>query len=303
MKAFVAVFLVLVFVSACAAPRAAPTAPRPTAAPGALPTKAPAPTSAPKPTAASTSASSATKPAATLSARTPVGSPQPTRAGIAVKDLKQEKQPDGSLRVTANVSVENLGLGQMEVAAPDTMLFDESRSIRLRISPAQQLTALPTSVAPAKTPDLPSFTYRFGGNIDLYPVMFAELRALGFSVDQKGAIRRIVETSKPVEWVWIVKPLAAGRQELSVELSIPTSVGGVASEMTTNVLQNLPLVIQVAAPTPVVIPVATPTTPTLTDRIMDSLIGEFGAVVAAVIGVIGTLIAGILKLRSRKTGL
>ena len=36
---------------------------------------------------------------------------------------------------------------------------------------------------------------------------------------------------------------------------------------------------------------------------MDSLIGEFGAVVAAVIGVIGTLIAGILKLRSRKTGL
>lgn len=290
MKAFVAVFLVLVCASACAAPTAAPTS-----APAAQPTKAPAPTSAPKPTAA----------ALARTATAPAGSPQPTRAGITLKGIEQKKGADGNVNTTANVATENLGIAQMELASPDTMPLDETRSIRLRISPAQQLVALPTIAAPAKTPDLPSFTWRFTGNTQLYTVMFAELRSLSFSMDQKGPIRRTIEVTKPVEWVWLVKPLAPGRQELALELSIPTTNNGVNSEMTTNVLQNLPVVIQVSAPpTPqvVVTPPSPKPTPSLMDRLGDSLIGEFGAVIAAVIGVLGTIIGGILKFRSRKTG-
>jgi hypothetical protein len=280
MQKIFAAFLVLIFAIACAPPRAAP---QPTTVPAAVPTRAPA----------ATSASSA------RTATAPPGSPQPTRAGIAVKDVTQKKNPDGTTNTSANVTAENLGIGQIELASPDAMLFDETRSIRLRLSPAQQLVALPTISAPAKTPDLPSFTYRFGGNVQLYPVMFAELRALNFTMDQKGALRRNLESNKAVEWVWVIKPLAAGRQELALELAIPTIVNGAASEMTTNVIQNLPIVIQVAAPpTPQVI--ATQPAPSLADRLWDSMIGEFGAMVIAAVGALGTFIGWLFKRRAKK---
>ncbi|MBI5651327.1 MAG: hypothetical protein HZC40_12940 [Chloroflexi bacterium] len=279
MQKIFARFLVLIFAAACAAPRAAP---KPTAAPAAAPTSARA---TPAPSARTATA--------------PPGSPQPTRAGITVKDVTQKKNPDGTTNTSANVATENLGIGQIELAAPDTMLFDETRSIRLRLSPAQQLVALPTISAPAKTPDLPNFTYRFGGNVQLYPVMFAELRALNFTMDQKGALRRNLEANKPVEWVWVIKPLSAGRQELTLELAIPTVANGIASEMTTNVLQNLPIVIQVAAPpTPQVI--ATQPAPSLADRLWDSLIGEFGALIVAAVGAVGTFIGWLIKSRAKK---
>lgn len=289
--------LLLIFISGCAGT----TQVNPTQAPAAVasPTAVPAATKAPASSSAASSSSalkptSPPAPTATVKAATP----KPTDVGIAVLNVKQEKQADGSIRTSANLSTQdNLGLGQIDLAYPDTMKLGDSTSIRLRLSPAQQLAALTPVAAPGKTPDLPSVVYKIGGNIQLYPIMYAQLRAVAFDIDQKQAMGRIVESSKSVEWIWAIKPTVAGRHDLVVELSIPIILNGVASELSTHVLQDLALTILVNAPTP---PTAVPTPP-LSERLIDSVVGNTGAIIAALIGVIGTLIGGILALR-RKSG-
>ncbi len=223
----------------------------------------------------------------------PAATPAATPAGIAVLNITEQKMPDGSIRTTANVAApDNLGLGQMELAYPETMSLGDSATVALKLSPAAQLVSLTPVAAPGKTPDVPAFVYKFSGNVQLYPLMDAELRALGFEIDQRGPIRRIVESSKPVEWRWLVRPLAAGKQELVVELSIPVIVNGVTSELSTHVLQDLRLTIQVnalAATAPSPPPAATPAK-SLVERVTDSMVDNAGALTAALIGVCGTLL-------------
>jgi hypothetical protein len=288
MKNSIVLICLAIFLVACAAP--APTAKPPTAAPVAAPTPAASkPTSAPAPT--KTPIGPTVKPAAAV----------PTSQAMAVQNVKQAKQPDGSILTTANITApENLGIGQTELAAPDAMMLGETRTIRLRLSPAPQLVALTPVAAPGKTPDLPNFVYRFSGNVQLYPMMFAELRALTFDMDQKGPVRRIVESNKPVEWAWVVRPLAAGRQELTVELAIPMIVNDVNTEMSTHVLQDLTVAIQVAVPPAVSVPTPTPTSKSITDRIGDSMVEHSGALLASIIGVVGAIIGGIFALLRRK---
>jgi hypothetical protein len=307
MKHVIALILLTIFLAACAAPARAPA---PTAA---LPTKAPAaPTSALPPPSAVSKGTEAPKPTAVPTkasepTRAPVGPagkptvPTPTPQPIALQNIKKDKQPDGSVLTTASiVAPENLGVGQMELASPDVMMLNETRTIRLRLSPAQQLGSLTQDAAPGKTPDIPLFVYHFSGNVQLYPLMFAELRALTFDVDQKGPVRRIVESNKPVEWAWVVHSLVAGRQELTVELSIPMIVNGVNTEMNTHVLQDLTVAIQVAAQPTLPAPIPTPSR-SIIERISDSMVENSGALLAAVIGVVGTLLGGIFALLRRKS--
>jgi len=256
-RPIISAILLAVFLSACAAP--APTPAPPTAPPVApLPTKAPAP-------------------------------PGPTRAPITVVDIQQSKQPDGSIKTTANVTAEdNLGIGQMEVASPDTMLMGETRTIRLRISPSTALASSTPVAAPGKTPDLPNFVYRFSGNVQLYPVMIAELRTLAFEVDKPGPIRRGITPNIPATWDWIIGPRSPGRQELAIEISIPAVVNGVDSELTT--LQDVPIAIVVQSPTPTPVSVAT--------RLGESITNNASAIVVALIGLIGTLIGILVKMKS-----
>jgi len=289
MKRFAAFILLAILVAACAPP-AAPRATAPVV--GAAPRATVPPTAAPKPTtapAATRAPDQTVKPGAP-----PSSSPQPTPGGIAVLNIAQEKLADGSVRTTASiVAPDNLGLGQMELAYPETLSLGESATVALKLSPAAQLVSLTPVAAPGKTPDVPAFVYKFSGNVQLYPLMYAELRALGVEIDQRGPIRRIVESSKPVEWRWVVRPLAIGRQELVLELSIPVIIGGVTSELSTHVLQDLRLTILVNAPlgatavTPA--PAATPAR-SLAQRVADSMIDNTGALAAAVIGICGTLL-------------
>ncbi|MCI0474875.1 MAG: hypothetical protein L0Y55_01390 [Anaerolineales bacterium] len=287
MRRFLFANLMLIALVACAAP--APTvAPKPTSAPAPMPTLAP--TKAPAAT-ATTAGKSPISPASKVTTA-------PTPQSIKLENVKRDKQADGNLLTSANVTApENLGLGQMELASPDAMLLSETRTIRLRLAPAQQLTSLTPVAAPGKTPDVPNFVYRFSGNVQLYPVMFAELRALTFDVDQKGPVRRIVETNKPVEWAWVVQPRVVGRQELTIELAIPMIVNGVNTEMSTHVLQDLTVAIQVAAQ-PIVL---TPTPRSAADRIGDSMIENSGALLAAFIGIFGTLLGGLFALLRRRS--
>ncbi|MEW5721016.1 MAG: hypothetical protein AB1817_20490, partial [Chloroflexota bacterium] len=147
MKRQIAILFWAIFLVACAAP--APT-PAPTARP---PTSAPAakPTAAPKPTTAPTRAAAAS---ATAPGKSPIGpasksSPALTPQGIKLQNVKRDKQADGNIVTSASVTApENLGVGQMELASPDAMLLSETRTIRLRLSPAPQLVSLTPVAAP-----------------------------------------------------------------------------------------------------------------------------------------------------------
>ncbi|CAG0942453.1 hypothetical protein ANRL1_00947 [Anaerolineae bacterium] len=249
------------------------------------------PTQAPHPTLPPSGPSAATIIAASTAVATKA---LPPNSGITVKDVQQVTKSDGTVSKTANVATQdNLGLGQLEMTYPDTMLLSDTRRIILRITPAQQLASLTPVAAPSKTPGTPTVVYFFSGNLQLYPVMIAQLRTLAFDVDLPGHVSRTLDGTKQVTWEWIVKPRLTGRHDLSVEISIPVVRGGVATEITTDVLQNVPLTIQVNAP-----PAPTPTTVPLATRIGDSLINNAGAIIVALIGLIGTVIGIWLKARS-----
>ncbi len=252
-----------------------------TACAAAVPTSAPTPVTVP------------TRPpsiAPTPSAMPP-GTAAPTRPAIKVADMQQSVQPDGTVNTKANVTAEGLGLGQIEVSSPEKMFLNETATVSLRLAGAQQIVATTPIAVPAKTPDLPGFVYRFTGNIQLYPVMFAELRALRFDTSPTGPQKRSIDaTSTTAVWHWLVSPKAAGRQDLSIELAIPAIVSGSASELSTNVLQNLPIFIQVQTPEPTPAP--------LTNRLLDSIVNNSGAIIVALIGLIGTLVGILVKLRS-----
>lgn len=272
MQKLVAIIVGLIFLSACA--------------PAATPTPQPSPTRV---------APTATRPAATATPARSPAAPKGATPSLSLQNVKKDRQADGSLLTSANVSApENLGLGQIELASPEKMLLTETRSVRLRLSPAQQLVSLTPVPAPGKTPDIPSFVYRFSGNVQLYPVMFAELRALAFEVDQKGPVRRILQANQPVEWVWVIRPLSAGRHELTIELSIPVIINGMTTEYSTQVLQDLTLNIQVSE-------LPAPTSRPVTERIGDSIIEHSGAIIAALIGVLSTLLGTLLAMRRART--
>jgi hypothetical protein len=253
------------------------------------PASAPAPTrTAPPPASSAASSSAPTRaPASPTSAN-----PSPTRSAIALANVKQTTQTDGTVRTTASVSVqENLGVGQMELASPDTMHIGEARTIRLKLSPAEQLTSLTPVPAPGKTPDLPPFTWRFSGNVQLYPIMIAELRALTFDIDRPGPQRRDVQANAPITWDWIINPRSVGQQELSIEISSPVVVNGADTQMSTSVLQNLPIIVQVQ-------PVAPTPAPSFTDRVGESIVNNSGAIIIALIGLLGTIIGILVKMNS-----
>ena len=233
------------------------------------------------------------RPLPTAVPSTPGIAKTPPPRAIVLLELAQTTQPDGNIRATAKVATGSLGIGQAELAYPETMLLGETRRVQLMVSSAPQLTALTPVPAPAKTPDLPKVAYQVSGNIQLYPLMFAELRALNFDIEPKGRQRRSVEANKTAEWIWVVSPRTIGRHELAIEVSIPAVVDGVDSELTTDVLQNLPVTIQVQAPI-----VPTPTPVPLTTRITDSIVNNAGAIIVALIGLVGTVIGLVIKAKS-----
>lgn len=258
MKNFFAILLFTIFLMGCAAPT-------PTAAPS---TPAPAPSTAP-------------------AGRTPAA---PTASGIAIQNSQTQKQTDGSLVTTARITAaENLGLGQIDLAFPETMNIGETRTVRLKLSPATQLAAMTPVAAPAKTPDLPAFVYKFGGNVDLYPLMIAELRALKFDVQPTGAQRRTVDPKKEAIWDWLISPTTPGKHDLSLELSIPAIINGVDSQLSTDVLKNLVFTVEVQA-----------LQPSLWSRILDSMVDHAGPLLVALIGLIGTIIGILVKIQSDK---
>jgi len=244
------------------------------------------------PTAAPSPKAPVSVPTSSAAQRTPTKA-LPAGSGIIVKNLQQKTQPDGTTNVTANVTTQdNLGLGQLDLAYSETMMLSDTQRIRLRVAPAQQLVSLTPVPQATGTPGTPSFVYKFSGNVQLYPVMIAQLRALAFEIDQPAPVRRAIDGTKENTWDWIVRPKFAGRQDLTIEIAIPVIRDGTTTEISTDVLQNVPLTIIVKSPES---PTATPVPPG--SRIIDSILDNSGAILVAFIGLIGTVIGIWLKAR------
>ncbi len=274
-------FLIGIVLSACMpAPTPAPTAmtPRPSIAPVAAPSLTPAPTSPP------------------VASRAPAGAP--TAAPIKVTNEQSKPQGDGTTTTATLSTSDGMGLGQIEFSRPDRMIVNETGTVVLRISPAQQLAAqTPISIKAPVTIAPPGATLVFGGNVQLLPTYIAELRALRFAIDKTGPVRRDIDkTTQTVEWKWLVSPQIVGKHDLTLEISIPITVNGVLSELSTDVLQTLTITIQVDAPPP---PTATPA-PSAWKQVGDSIIGNAGAIIVALIGLTGTVLGIVIKARLDK---
>ncbi len=245
---------------------------------------------------ANTEAKPTPAPAPTFRPPVSVATPAPTKSlppgsGIQVRNLQQTTQADGTTRVTASVNTQdNLGLAQIELAYSESMFATDTQRVRMRLTPSQQLVSLTPIPQPTTTPGATAFVYKFSGNVQFYPVMIAQLRALAFEIDQPSAIRRTMDNTKELVWDWIVRPKSAGRHDLSVELSIPVIRDGTTTEVSTDVLQNVPLTIIVKTPDA---PTPTPVAPG--SRIMDSILDNSGAILVAFIGLIGTVLGIWLK--------
>jgi hypothetical protein len=298
-------FLILVcgiYMTACGPtvpappPPSAPTrvavvtsAPAPSSAPIAVPTIVVGPTSG-RPTNGPAVLSTGTAVAApTSSAKTPEPSLPAPNAVLGVANVNRNKQSNGEILTTANISAQqNLGVGQIDLSYPDTMIVGESRTVHLQLSPAQQLVTSKKEATTKQPANSPNFVFKFSGNVDLYPVMNAQLIALGFDVNPTGRVQQVVDTSSPAKWSWVIKAKEAGKQELALSISIPAVVNGADAELSKN-LQDLAIVITVS-PQPV----------SLTDQIMQSIANNSGAIVVALIGLFGTIIGIVIKMRSDK---
>ncbi len=256
MKIFPAILLAI-FLTACQ------TSPQP-------------PTASPRPTSGVSS---------TAVPRTPV-----PNTALDVKNVNQTKQANEVTKTASITTAQNLGIGQIDLSYPETMIVGESRAVHLRLSPAQQLVSSSKEPAKNKLPNAPNFVYKFSGNVDLYPVMNAQLIALGFDVNPSGRVQQVVDNTSPANWSWVIKAIEAGQQELSLNISIPAVVNGVDSELS-KTLQDLSIVITVQ-PKPV----------SLTDQILQSIANNSGAIVVALIGLLGTIIGIIVKRRAEKKG-
>lgn len=283
-------FLIAALVlSACGLTTAAVTAtPQPS-----QPTAAPALTTAPQPTTPPTAAPP------TLGT-TPVGAGTPTAAPIAILDLTQRIAPDGSIMTSAQLSTGGLGLGALELAYPASMGLSDTRRVELTIQPSQQLAAL-TPLAP-KTP-LPNAAQllRVNDSVQMYPLMYAELRCLGFDIDPSGRQLQVVTSNKPALWAWTIHPRQAGNYEFSLEISIPVIVKGNEQTASTTPLKNLPFTVQVNAP--VTTTVAPTPAPNLFTKIGDNIAANFTQVLIALIsssGVLGILFKYWLDRRAEK---
>lgn len=285
MKQLVLVLTGLILLAACAPAAASPTAPTPVTS-GIGPTRAPASPSAP---AAPTVAASPTVAGRTGTPGTGSGTPGP----ITINDVNQQAQPNGEIRTTARAAAEgDLGVGQIEVASPEKMALGETRTIRLRISPATQLVSTTPIAVPVQTTNLPGFVYKFSGNVQLYPVIIAELRAVTFVVLPAGPVQRDIQSGAAAEWSWLVNSKAAGQQDLSISLQIPAIVNGVGSEISTNPLDEIPVSIRVDPA-----PGGTPAPGSLREVAAKSIADNMGAIVIALIGLLGTILGIIIKMR------
>jgi hypothetical protein len=232
--------------------------------------------------------------------------PVPTRPVLAFLNVNNVFQSDGDILTKAELSLEPIGIGNLELTAPSKIKLGESGLIRLSIKPEQKLLELPRVIVPTIGADQPvSYTLQINDKIQMYPIMVAELHGINIDIAPSGRLERGVTSSSTVEWVWTIKPKSLGLQSLAITISIPVIYDAETGEKVTHTLKDLALVI-IADEYPTIIPTSTPQitstpiptitlTPTLSviRRIEEQLISGSTEIFLVLLSAFGAGITGI----------
>lgn len=230
----------------------------------------------------------------------PTGTNESSPVEIAVLNVNSEIQADGTIQNTASLSISPLGLGTLHLTSPSVIKFGESSVIRLTITPDSVLANLPRVTAPAVSTNAPEYVLEFSDSLQIYPVMIAELRGVNFDIESDNRPEKPVISTMPVEWIWNVTPLSAGKQTLILAISVPVIIDQTRDVVSAQTLKNIPIEIQVEVtptsipsktpkPTQTPVPTFTPTPLPPIARIGEKIVENVTTIIVAVIGLIGVL--------------
>lgn len=240
---------------------------------------------------------------------TDLGTPLPTQTAhetrtsapepaIAFLEVTTEVDADGNNIQVANLSIESLGLGRVEMTAPPQMNMGESATVHVTIIPPDTFSDLPivivSTVAPLSTGQpTPIATVQVVDELQIYPVMRAEMMGAGFDIIADDQPEKPIVSGMAAVWSWTITALRSGTHTLSLTISIPVKIAdGSDAIQRASTLKSIDHRIEVLEiPTPV--PTATPP---FIQRVVDNVAGNFvtflgvlcvfiPAIIAAIIGV------------------
>jgi hypothetical protein len=227
----------------------------------------------------------------------PTATPRINPVEIAVLNINTTTQTDGTIKNTANLSINPMGIGTLQLTSPKDIKLGDSSVVRLTITPDSVLAGLPKVTAPTLSGIGQGYVLEFSDSLQIYPVMIAELKGVNFEIESDNHPEKPVISSMPVEWIWNITPLSAGKQTLILAISVPVIIDQTRDVISAQTLKNIPIEIQVEVsptPKPTQTPISTftPTPLPPIARIGEKLIENSSAVIIAIIGLIGVL-AGI----------
>lgn len=202
-------------------------------------------------------------------------------ASMAILKIASLTNPDGTSTNTASLSINSLGIGTLELDSPETLDIHDTETVSLRLVLGDELASLPEASDP-NGGDLPADALRYTDQIDIYPVMNAELIGSGFEITSSGNTQKVILSNTPVEWLWSIKAKDTGTHSLRMVISIPVIVDEERDILSTHTLQSIPVKIEV------------------TETFGSKLAGAMPWLIPALITAIGGIIGFVLSARRKK---
>lgn len=166
-------------------------------------------------------------------------------AALASLTISTQMQADGSARNFASLSLNSLGIGTFELETPEELDIHETSMVKLTLALDEEFASLPSEPAADVDTDLPPEVLKFTDQIEIYPVMGAELIGSGFEISSNDSSQKVILSGTPVVWMWSIRPKEPGTHSLTVVISIPVVIDDERNILSTHVLQNIPVEIEV----------------------------------------------------------
>jgi hypothetical protein len=249
------------------------------------------------------------QPIATISPE-PTSSPIPAPVELAILNITSSPMADGTIAKKAELSIAPLGVGNIEIYYPSVMKEGESSTVRLTITPNSALTDLPrvykTPYSASSSQNDIKYYLNFNDQVEIYPVMSAELRGINFDILSDERPEKPVISSSVVEWIWNVRPKSTGKQSLIMFISVPVIIDKAHDIISARPIKNIPIEIIVEGQEALILTTtSTLPTPTITqlpplNRIGEKLIEDSPVVLGALITLIVGLITAYVTYTSNK---
>lgn len=166
----------------------------------------------------------------------------------------------------------------------------------------------PTSTDPTTTTLTPEPLLHLNDDIELYPIMRAELVGANFDISSDGQPEKSITGEFETVWTWTVSPRSRGEQTLALIVSIPVRIAD-ASETSRSAMTlksiDIPITVRTdATPTPLPTEIPSPT-PTFGQKIRENVTSNFtvllGAALTAILGSIAGWVA-LARYRDERRG-